>query len=86
MADVMSSHHGGDGDEELPRPPSSTVPADYQSAPPLKMRQHYKSLTVFQLYDKLRSPIPVQFDLEGNTFYAVGEHFEHYVRHIGSPI
>ena len=74
MADVMPSHHGSDGGDELPRHPSSTVLANCQFALPPKRRQHYKSLTVFQLYNKLQGPIPVQFDLEGETFYAVGEY------------
>ena len=86
MADVMPSHHGGDGADEPPRHPSSTILVDCESASPPKRRQYYKSLTVFQLYNKLQGPIPIQFDLEGETFYAVGEYSEHYVWHIGSLI
>ena len=65
MADVMPSPHGGYEGDEPPRHPPSTVVADCEYAPPLKRRQHYKSLTVFQLYNKLRGLIPFQFDLEG---------------------
>ena len=79
MADVMSSHHEGNEGDELPRHPPSIVPADYESAPPPKRRQHYKSLKVYQLYNKLGRPFPNQFDLDGETFYAVGEYSEHYV-------
>ena len=86
MANVMPSHHGGDGVDEPPRHPPSTDPADYEFAPPPKRRQHYKSLTVFQLYNKLQSLFPIRFNLEGKTFYAVGEYSEHYVQHIGSLI
>ena len=53
MVDVMPSHHGGDGGDEPPRHPLSTVPADCQSTPPPMRMQHYKSLMVFQLYKKL---------------------------------
>ena len=53
MTEVMPSHHGGDGGDEPPRHLPSTVPADCQSTPPPKRRQHYKSLTIFQLYEKL---------------------------------
>ena len=53
MAEVMPSHHKGDRGDEPPRHPPSTVPTDCQFAPPPKRRQHYKSLTVFQLYNKL---------------------------------
>ena len=59
MADVMPSHHGGDKGDEPPRHPPCIVPGDCKSAPPPKRRQHYKSLTMFQLYDKLRGPIPI---------------------------
>ena len=82
----MPSHHGGDGSNEPPRYPPSIIPTGCESAPPSKMRQHYKSLTVYQFYNKLRHPIPIQFDLDGETFYIVGEYSEHYVRHIGSLI
>ena len=82
----MPSHHGRDRGDEPPRHPPSTVLTDWESALPPKMRQHYKSLTIFQLYNKLQGPIPVQFDLEGETFYAVGEYSDHYVRYIGSLI
>ena len=86
MADVMPSHHGEDGGDEPPRHPPSIVPANCESAPLPKRRQHYKSLMVFQLYNKLQGPIPIQFDLEGETFYAVGEYSKHYVQYIGSLI
>ena len=46
MTDVMPSHHGGNRGDEPPRHSPSTVPADCQSTPPPKRRQHYKSLTV----------------------------------------
>ena len=82
----MPSHHGGDWGDELPKHPPNTVPIDCESIPPPKRRQHYKSLTVFQRYNKLQGHIPIQFDLEGETFYAVGEYSEHYIRHIGSLI
>ena len=82
----MPSHHGGDGGHEPPRHPPNTGLADCESAPPPKRRQHCKSLTVFQLYSKLQGPIPIQFDLEEETFYAVGEYSKHYVWHIGSMI
>ena len=84
MADVMPTHHGGDGGDELPRHPLIVL-SDYQFPPP-KRSQHSKSLTTFQLYTKLGGPIPIQFDLEGKTFYVVGQYSEHYVRHIGSLI
>ena len=38
----MPSHHGGDGGDEPPRNPPSTVLADCESALPPKRRQHYK--------------------------------------------
>ena len=83
MTDVISRHHGGDEGDEPPRHPPS-VPSNCESTPPPKRRQHSKSLTIYQLVNKLGSYIPIQFDLEGNTFYAVGQYSEHYVRHIGS--
>ena len=86
MTDVMSSYHGGDGGDEPPRHPPPTVPADCESALPPKRKQHYKSLTVFQLYNKLQGPISIEFDLEGEIFYAVGQYFDHVVQHIGSLI
>ena len=86
MADVIPSHHGGDGGDELPRHPHSIVLTDCESAPPPKRRQYYKSFMVYQLYNKLGRLIPIQFNLDGETFYAVGEYSEHYVRHIGSLI
>ena len=36
MADVMPSHHGGDGGDELPRHPPSIVLAHWESALPQK--------------------------------------------------
>ena len=59
MTDVMPSHHGGDRGDEPPRYPPKTVLADCESAPPPKMRQDYKSLTIFQLYNKLQGLIPI---------------------------
>ena len=79
----MPSHHGGDGGDEPPSHPPSTVPAYSESAPSSKRSQHYKSLTIFQLHNKLQGPILIQFNLEGETFYTVGEYSKHYVRHIG---
>ena len=73
---------GGNG--PLRHPP--TVLGDCESASPLKRRKHSKSLMVFQLYTKLGGPIPIQFDLKGETFYTIGQYSEHYVRHIGSLI
>ena len=86
MANIMPSHHGGVGGDEPPKHPPNIVPADCQFTLPPKRRQHYKSLTIFQSYNKLQGPIPVQFDLEGETFYVVGEYSEYYIRHIGSLI
>ena len=63
----MSKHHGGDGGDKPPRHPL-TIPDDYESASPPKRRQHYKSLTIYELFNKLGAPIPIQFDLEGLTF------------------
>ena len=40
MTDVMPSHHGGDKSDEPSRHPPNTVPADCESASPLKRRQH----------------------------------------------
>ena len=71
MIDIMLRHHGGDKGDELPRHPP-TVSAECESALPPKRRQHYKSLTVFRLYNKLQGSIPIQFNLEGETFYVVG--------------
>ena len=79
MIDVLP---GGD---ESPRHPP-TVAADCEFALPPKMRQHYKSLTVYQLVNKLGGYILIQFDMEGNIFYVVGQYSKHYVRHIGSLI
>ena len=70
MADVLPRHHGGDGGDEPPRHPLIVL-SDCQFLPP-KRRQHSKSLTALQLYTKLGGPIPIQFDLEGETFYVVG--------------
>ena len=85
MTDVMSRHHGGDvGDERSRYPP--IVPGDCESAPPPKRRQPSKSLTVYQFFNKLGNPILIQFDLEGLTFYVVGQYSEHYVWHIGNLI
>ena len=86
MADVIPSNHGGDGSDEPPSHPPSTVLVDCESALPPKRRQHYKSLIIFQLYNKLHGVISIQFDLEGKIFYAVREYSEYYVRHIGSLI
>ena len=47
MVDVMPSHHGRNGGDELPRHPPSIVSVDCECAPPPKMRQHYSSLMVF---------------------------------------
>ena len=66
MANVMPRNHEGDRSHEPPRHPP-TIPADCESAPPPKRRQHSKSLIVFQLYNKLGGPIPIQFDLEGKN-------------------
>ena len=85
MADVLSRHHRGDEGDKPPRHPP-TVPGDCESAPPPKRSQYSKSLIVYQLANKLGGYIPIQFDLEGNTFYVVGLYSEHYVRHIGSLI
>ena len=85
MVGVMFRHHGGDVDDELPRHPP-IVPGDCESAPPPKRRQHSKSLIVYQLFNKLGGPIPIQFDLEGLTFYVVGQYSEHCVRHNGNLI
>ena len=71
MADVLPRHHGGDRGDEPPRHPPSVL-GDYESAPPPKRRQHSKSLTVYQLFNKLGGPIPIHFDLEGDIFYVVG--------------
>ena len=71
MANVLSRHHGRDEGDELPRHPP-IVPGDCESASPPKRRQHYKSLSVYQLVNKLGGCILIQFDLEGNTFYVVG--------------
>ena len=38
MADVMSSHHGGDGGDEPPRHSPSIVSADYKFASPPKKK------------------------------------------------
>ena len=78
MADVMSRYHGGDEGDEPPRHPP-TVLSDCEFALPPKRRQHSKSLTVHQLFNKLRDLIPILFDLEGFTFYIVGQYYEHYV-------
>ena len=59
MADVMPSHHGRNGGNKPPRHPPSTFPVDCEFASPPKRKQHYKSLTVFQLYDRLRGFIPI---------------------------
>ena len=86
MTDVyMPTYHGGDEGDELSRHPPS-VPVDCESARPLKRRQHSKSLIVFHLYNKLGGLIPIQFDLEGETFYVIGQYSKHYVRHISSLI
>ena len=71
MADVMSRYHGGDKGDELPRY-RPTVPGDCESSLPFKRRQHSKSLTAYQLFNKLGGPIPIQFDMEVLTFYVVG--------------
>ena len=71
MADVMSRHHGGDGGDESPRHPP-TVRGECASTSPSKRRQHSKSLIVYQLFNKPRGRIPIQFDLEDLTFYIVG--------------
>ena len=84
-AEVMPRHHGVDGGDEPPRHPP-TILGDCESAPPPKRRQRTKSLTFFRLYNKLGGPIPIQFDLEGETFYVVGQYFKHCVWHIGSLI
>ena len=85
MVDVLSRHHGGDEGDEPPRH-LPTVLGDCESTPPPKRRQHSKSLTIYQLVNKLGTCIPIQFDLEGDTFYVVGLYSEHYVRHIGNLI
>ena len=85
MADVMSRHHRGDGGDEQPRHPS-TVPSNCESAQPPKMRQNSKSLTVYQPFNKLGGPIPIQLDLESLKFYSIGQYSEHYVQHIGNLI
>ena len=85
MSDVLPRHHGGDGGDESPRNPP-IVPDDCESAPPPKRRQHSKSLTVYQLINKLGGCIPIQFDLERDTFYAIFQYSEHNIRHIGSLI
>ena len=71
---------------KAPRHPPSIVLADCESTLHPKRRQHYKLLTVYHLYNKLGCPIPIQLDLDGETCYAVGEFFEHYIRLIGSLI
>ena len=81
----MSRHHGGDGGDELLRHPL-TIQGDCESAPPPKRRQHSKSLTAFQLFNKLGDCIPIQFDLEGLIFYVVSQYSEHYVWRICSLI
>ena len=85
MADVMPRHHRGDGGDEPYRYPP-TIPIGCEFAPPPKRRQHLKSLMVFQLYNKLGGPIPIQFDLERGNILCCWPYFEHYVRHIGSFI
>ena len=65
MADIMPSHHGEDESDELLRHQPSIVPTNCESVPPLKRRQHYKPLTVYQLYNKLRCLIPIQYG-QGN--------------------
>ena len=85
MTDVLPRHHGGDKSDKPPRH-SPIVPSDYESAPSHKRRQHSKSLTIYQLFNKLGCPIPIQFDLEGEIFYVVCQYFEHCVWYIGSLI
>ena len=58
MTDVLPRHHGGDENDEPPRHPS-TVPGNCEFAPPPKRRQHSKSLTVYQLFNKLGGFIPI---------------------------
>ena len=47
---------------------------------------HTKSLTVYQLFNKLGGRIPIQFNLKGLTLYPVGQYSEHYVQYISSLI
>ena len=46
------------GGDEPPRHPL-TVPGDCKYAPPLKRRQHCKSLTIYKNFNKLGGPIPI---------------------------
>ena len=47
MVDVIRSHHGGDGSDEPPRHPPNIILADWESTPPPKRMQRYKSLTMY---------------------------------------
>ena len=58
IAEIMSRYIGGDGADELPRHPP-IIPSDCESASPLKMRQHSKSLTIYQLFNKLGGLTPL---------------------------
>ena len=78
MVDVLPRHHGEDEGNESPRHPPIILD-DWESAPPLKRKKHSKSLAVYQLFNKLEGHIPIQFDLEGDTFYVVGQYSKHYV-------
>ena len=85
MTDVLFRHHVRDRGDEPPMH-YPTMSGDCESIPHPKRRQHSKSLIVYYLINKLGGHIPIHFDLEGNTFYVVGQYSEHYFHHIGSII
>ena len=58
MIDVMFRLDRGDMGDEPPKYPP-TVPDDCESVPSPKRRQHSKSLTIYQLFNKLGDPIPI---------------------------
>ena len=81
MVDVLISCHGCDGGREPHQDPSTPF-IDFYFTPPTIRQKHSKSLNSYKLFKDLWHPIPIKFDIEGGTFYAIGEHSEYFVKKI----